>query len=866
MSAENPTIDASELLAHAAWLQRLAARLVESTAAAEDLVQDTFVAALQSPPEADRPARPWLAQVLRNLVKNRARGAGRWAARVPRVAAEGVALPTAEDLLTQHEAQRLVAELVSRLEEPYRSTVLLCYGQGLSAAEVATKQAIPAGTVRWRLKRGLDDLRAALDARYGNDRRAWCVALAPLAAGAVRGGAAFPMGGALIVAAAVGSAVILGLWLGTFATGTRATGEVTVAPESSGPVADNTQAAPGLRPAPGGSPVGGPPRPPNLLAAAAPAAAPGGPTAAAGPPGPPEEAIRRAMEVGNSPTKGNPQAPVTIVAFSGFQCPFSGRAQSTLTELAAAYPDDVRLVWKALPLAFHEHSGLAAEAALAAQEQGKFWQMHDRLFQNQKALDIVALEEHARALGLDVPRFRKALDEKRYFAEVEEDMLVAKEANITGTPAFLVNGKQIMGAQPLSAFKRIVDEELARAKGLPVPERPVSASRPLPGGPPAPGARPSPAAPPGARLPRPSAGPSDWPPPRVALPDELLGERVRVPFPTGDAPTLGPAKAPVEILYFNDYDCPWCARGKSLVEGLRQTYGQHIRVVARPVPMEPSASRNGVLVAEAAWTAHAQGKFWEMHDKLFSDSGPRERATLERYAAEIGLDVEDFRASLESGRFRAKVAEDVQMFAEANFRDRPTFVVNGRRADGPVALVQLVEGALKKAGLKPPPLPEARPVPGIMGPNGPLPESEVIGMSLSTPQRFHIETRDEAWAGALEKQIAPELERDLRAVDAKVAGVRLECRTNLCKVRFRPGKASGQAAVALAQQVYGFGSKIAAGADEQLYVSLRGGRDPATAQDTVAKLKSRRTAILYSLRTGRTKPKADLPVDRLPKP
>ncbi len=176
-----------------------------------------YVAALKSPAELVRSPRPWLGQVLRNLVRNRSRGLSRWSARKSRLSAESDApLPSAEDLLTQHEARRLVPELVSQLEEPFRPTVLLCYGQGLAPTEVAHKQGIPAGTVRWRLKRGLDDLRAALDERYGKDRRAWLVALAPLAAGAVPVGAALPVAGAIKLAAGVAFAAALGLWLGTW--------------------------------------------------------------------------------------------------------------------------------------------------------------------------------------------------------------------------------------------------------------------------------------------------------------------------------------------------------------------------------------------------------------------------------------------------------------------------------------------------------------------------------------------------------------------------------------------------------------------------------------------------------------------------
>ena len=126
------------------------------------------------------------------------------------------------------------------------------------------------------------------------------------------------------------------------------------------------------------------------------------------------EALRKAIEPGDSPARGNPKAPITIVSYSEFQCPFCARVVPTLRELEKAYPDQIRLVWKHLPLAFHESAPLAAEAALAAGEQGKFWEMHDRLFAAQDRLDLPALEEHARALALDVPSFRAALDGAKF--------------------------------------------------------------------------------------------------------------------------------------------------------------------------------------------------------------------------------------------------------------------------------------------------------------------------------------------------------------------------------------------------------------------------------------------------------------------
>ncbi|HEY0705533.1 MAG TPA: RNA polymerase sigma factor, partial [Polyangia bacterium] len=180
MSIKTTSISPEDLLSHAAWLHRLARRLVDP-ATAEDLVQETWATAVRAKPDRARPLRPWLAEVLRNLVRMRARSRNRWQARAAAVATSASApLPTPEELLTYHEAQRLVAHAVSQLEEPFRSTVLLCYAQEIEPSQIARQQGIPAGTVRWRLKRGLELLRGTLDAHYGKDGRSWAIALAPL--------------------------------------------------------------------------------------------------------------------------------------------------------------------------------------------------------------------------------------------------------------------------------------------------------------------------------------------------------------------------------------------------------------------------------------------------------------------------------------------------------------------------------------------------------------------------------------------------------------------------------------------------------------------------------------------------------------
>lgn len=170
-----------ELLAHSGWLQGLAHRLVRDAGRADDLVQDTWMAALRRPPAAGTPARPWLARVLRNLRLNQVRGQHR-RADTERQALGPRAAPVPEQLAHIADAQRLLAEEVARLDEPLRSVIVLRHYRGLDSNEIGRELGIPAGTARWRLNQAMLALRAALDRRSRGDRRAWLEALAPLAA------------------------------------------------------------------------------------------------------------------------------------------------------------------------------------------------------------------------------------------------------------------------------------------------------------------------------------------------------------------------------------------------------------------------------------------------------------------------------------------------------------------------------------------------------------------------------------------------------------------------------------------------------------------------------------------------------------
>ena len=172
---------------------------------------------------------------------------------------------------------------------------------------------------------------------------------------------------------------------------------------------------------------------------------------------------RKEVEVHpQDPALGPPSAKVTVVEFSDFQCPYCSRASKTIGQIEEQYGDRIRLVFKQHPLAFHDKAALAAQAAAEANAQGNFWAFHDRLFANQKALAREDLEAAAQSLGMDMARFRSALDSGVHKAHVDQDTAQAAALGASGTPAFFINGRLLSGAQPIEVFRQAIDEELAR--------------------------------------------------------------------------------------------------------------------------------------------------------------------------------------------------------------------------------------------------------------------------------------------------------------------------------------------------------------------------------------------------------------------
>jgi len=354
------------------------------------------------------------------------------------------------------------------------------------------------------------------------------------------------------------------------------------------------------------------------------------------------------LPIEDSPVRGPADALVTLVEFSDYQCPYCRQAHATVSQVEKKYAGKLRLVMKQFPLPFHPQARPAALAAIAAGMQGRYWEMHDRLFASPQ-LDPDTLERYAKEIGLDVARWKRDQQDPKVAAIIQRDMDLATNVNVSGTPAFFVNGRRLPGgAAPLDAFTALIDEEMAKAELLVRQGTPAAQVY--------------------ARI-QEKAVASAIPPPVV--------KKVDAP---ADLPSFGPPMAKVTIVEWSDFQCPYCARSAPLVEQIRQAYPKDVRFVFRnyPLPMHPDAP----LAARAGVAAQAQGKFWQMHDWMYAHQHELDRASLEKAAVSLGMDLGKFKAALDSPATEARVTADMQAAQGAGVSATPTFFVNGREHVG----------------------------------------------------------------------------------------------------------------------------------------------------------------------------------------
>jgi len=161
--------------------------------------------------------------------------------------------------------------------------------------------------------------------------------------------------------------------------------------------------------------------------------------------------------------KGSDDAPVTMIEYSDFECPFCGRFWSqTLPDIEKDYIDTgkVKLIYKHFPLSFHPQAQPAAEASECASEQGRFWEYHDMVYANQDSMNRNSYIQWATDLGLDVTQFNSCFDSGKYRSKVQQNLIEGQQAGVQGTPAFFINGELVSGAQPYSVFQQVIDSKL----------------------------------------------------------------------------------------------------------------------------------------------------------------------------------------------------------------------------------------------------------------------------------------------------------------------------------------------------------------------------------------------------------------------
>jgi len=367
--------------------------------------------------------------------------------------------------------------------------------------------------------------------------------------------------------------------------------------------------------------------------------------------------------------RGSNKAPITILVFSDFESFPCARSASVIGGLLQQ-TRDVRVIFKHAPAASNPNALLAHEAALAAGAQGKFWEMHDTLFENQTKLTRADLLGYAKSLGLDLAAFEHALDNHTYRPIVERNLAEAAGLGVTTTPTFFVNGRRLVGPQGYASLGAVIESLLA---GIPLDKR-VQA--------------------------------------------EIVAAGPAQQIDLARAPTRGPATAPISLVEFSDFECPFCAITAPVIRQLLLAYPTQVRFAFKhyPLPMH----KESPLAHEAALAAADQGKFWEMHDLLFAETAgtdttvhaaqtarlgaavavPFTREDLIAKATQLHLDVARFAKDLDTHRFKPRVDQDRQEGNRLGVDGTPFFFINGHAISGGASLSDfkhLIDAALKES-------------------------------------------------------------------------------------------------------------------------------------------------------------------------
>ncbi len=368
-------------------------------------------------------------------------------------------------------------------------------------------------------------------------------------------------------------------------------------------------------------------------------------------PTPPDTTVYNAVVTPDDPFKGPADAPVTVVECTDFQCPFCKRGNDAMKEVHKAYPNDVRVIMKNRALDFHPKAIPAGRAAFAAHYQGKFWEMNDKIFENQQKMEDSDFEAFATELGLDVARWKADYTSQKTLDAVKAQDKACLKVGVQGTPGFFVNGRKLEGAKPFAEFKPVIDEELKKAKAeLAKGIAPADIYTHM------------------LKQGRKAAGSASF-------------EGALQTIDTAGAPSAGPDTAPATLVIFSDFECPFCSRIVAPVHEAQKLLGDRLRVVFMQYPL--NFHKNAMPAAKASLAAHRQGKFWPMHDRLFKNQKKLTPTDLETWARVEGLDVERFKADMADPALEAMANAQMKEGSRVGVSGTPTSFLNGRKLKAP---------------------------------------------------------------------------------------------------------------------------------------------------------------------------------------
>jgi len=331
---------------------------------------------------------------------------------------------------------------------------------------------------------------------------------------------------------------------------------------------------------------------------------------------------------------------VTVEVFDDFQCPYCGQFSKTVRQLQSKGIEGIKthVVFKNFPLSFHPDAQLAAQAAMAAREQGKFWEMHDLLYGNQAALKRDDLLRDAKKLGLDMDRFGKDLDSDRVKQIIQADFAEGMKRGVQGTPTFFVNGKAYSGVMPYEKVKQLVVEEYGKRRAI------------------------------------------------AEIPDSLLSE--------------GPAGAPLTIEFFADLESPISQSAKRMLDQIIAQHPSEVRIQFRnfPLSFHPLAG----MAHGAAMAAARDGHFWEFVTYILDHQETLREQDLIAYAGTLGMDQTKFAETIEQRRYEPRVDADLAEGFQRGVRGSPVIFVNGRRIDGVPSLQTLTDYVQSELAAKSP--------------------------------------------------------------------------------------------------------------------------------------------------------------------